>query len=74
MWHLVRKKIGQVVKASKGHFPQPFLISDGLKNCSKVKLFLNTKSGTYKISAKINRNKAFISEMSGFHLYKSKKT
>jgi len=32
----------QVVKASKGHFPQPFLISDGLKNCCKNTKFLNT--------------------------------
>jgi hypothetical protein len=28
---------GQVVKASKGHFPQPFLISSVVKNCRKDK-------------------------------------
>jgi hypothetical protein len=36
---------GQVVKASKGHFPQPFLISDVKKNWYKVKgeKFLSAK-------------------------------
>ena len=35
-------RTGQVVKASKVHFPQPFLISDGIKNCCKNSEFLNT--------------------------------
>jgi hypothetical protein len=33
--------VGQVVKASKVHFPQPFLISDGSKRtAAKIRRFL----------------------------------
>jgi hypothetical protein len=34
------EKLGQVVKASKVHFPQPFLISDGSKRtAAKINRF-----------------------------------
>jgi hypothetical protein len=51
-WHLFPLLAGQVVKASLGHYPQPFLISM-IKNCHKSKrYFLHQQTNQQKIFIK----------------------